>query len=118
MLTVILLLESFLKISEILKFKERFGIGEIQLHTLFVSTEQGLLLDRDAQALLQAARNHQGPVPAHRQEDHREGTDLDEHLNAEAVIRGCWGQSQKRRTNAHRELRRNRNIGSVIAQAE
>ena len=42
-----------LKISEILKLKERFGIGEIQLHTLFVSTEQGLLLDRDAQALLQ-----------------------------------------------------------------
>jgi hypothetical protein len=42
-----------LKISEILKLKARFGIGEIQLHTLFVSTEQGLLLDREAQDLLQ-----------------------------------------------------------------
>lgn len=41
-----------LKISEILKLKQIFGIGEINLHTLFLSTEEGLVLDQAAQDLL------------------------------------------------------------------
>lgn len=41
-----------LKISEILKLKQLFGIGEINLHTLFLSTEEGLVLDQAAQDLL------------------------------------------------------------------
>ena len=41
-----------LKISEILKLKQLFGIGEINLHTLFLSTEEGLVLDQAAQNLL------------------------------------------------------------------
>jgi hypothetical protein len=41
-----------LKISEILKLKQLFGVGEINLHTLFLSTEEGLVLDQSAQELL------------------------------------------------------------------
>ena len=41
-----------LKLSEILKLKTLFGIGEIRFHTVFVSNEQGLALDQPAQELL------------------------------------------------------------------
>ena len=41
-----------LKISEILKLRQLFGVGDIALHTLFLSTEEGLALDQSAQELL------------------------------------------------------------------
>ena len=41
-----------LKISEVLKLQQLFGVGDIQLHTLFLSTEEGLALDQSAQRLL------------------------------------------------------------------
>ncbi len=41
-----------LKISEIRKLRQLFGVGEINLHTLFLSTEEGLVLDQSAQRLL------------------------------------------------------------------
>ena len=46
-----------LKISEVLKLKQLFGVGEIQLHTLFLSTEEGLALDQAAQRLLTEMAN-------------------------------------------------------------
>ena len=41
-----------LKITEIRKLRQLFGVGEINLHTLFLSTEEGLALDQSAQVLL------------------------------------------------------------------
>ena len=41
-----------LKIAEILKLRQLFGVGEIVLHTMFLSTEEGLALDQSAQVLL------------------------------------------------------------------
>ena len=49
-----------LKISEILKLRQLFGIGEITLHTLFLSTEEGLALDQSAQTLLSAMAERGG----------------------------------------------------------
>ena len=42
-----------LKIANIRKLEQLFGIGEVRFHTLFLSTEEGLLLDRPAQDLLE-----------------------------------------------------------------
>lgn len=49
-----------LKISEILKLRQLFGVGEITLHTLFLSTEEGLALDQAAQSLLSAMAERGG----------------------------------------------------------
>jgi len=42
------------KITDLRRLEALFGVGEVQLHTLFVSTPQALALDDGAQALLSA----------------------------------------------------------------
>jgi hypothetical protein len=42
------------KITDLRRLESLFGVGEVQLHTLFVSSAQGLSLDEEAQSLLLA----------------------------------------------------------------
>ncbi len=48
------------KIADLRRLESLFGVGEVQLHTLFVSTPLGLALDEEAQGLLGAMAEEGG----------------------------------------------------------